>query len=191
MTESSIQVSLYVLMPVTLSKHVRPKFGVVQITTCDWILLSLFWELCYVHSYCSKSISSWNKLFIYYSLICCCVTAGFLAMGCSVSQTLKVGNIEGGCMILLSRRGKLCNSPAGNIHHSITRLSALCNLGTLDLCLIYPCSYLKSLVPSFNECVDQFLARLRPLADGKTQVSMSDHFANLALEVIGKVYIQL
>jgi len=42
-------------------------------------------------------------------------------------------------------------------------------------------------VPSFNECVDRFLARLRPLADGKTQVPMKIEFTDLTLDVISKV----
>ena len=46
---------------------------------------------------------------------------------------------------------------------------------------------LNSLVPSFNECVDRFLARLRPLADGKTQVPMKIEFTDLTLDVISKV----
>ena len=50
-------------------------------------------------------------------------------------------------------------------------------------------SYLKSLVPVFNECVDQFLERLRPLADGKTQVSMKEQFDILTLDVISKVLL--
>ena len=41
------------------------------------------------------------------------------------------------------------------------------------------CSYLKSLVPSFNECADKFIERLRPLADGKTTVPMKDHLAEV------------
>ena len=52
---------------------------------------------------------------------------------------------------------------------------------------IYYISYLKGLIPSFNECVDQFLERLRPLADGKTQVPMKDEFATLTLSIISKV----
>ena len=50
-------------------------------------------------------------------------------------------------------------------------------------------SYLKGLVPSFNECVDRFLERLRPLADGKTEVPMMEEFATLTLDVICKVCI--
>ena len=48
-------------------------------------------------------------------------------------------------------------------------------------------SYLRGLVPSFNECVDMFLERLRPLADGKTEVPMKEEFASLTLNIISKV----
>ena len=48
-------------------------------------------------------------------------------------------------------------------------------------------SYLKSLVPTFGECVDKFLDRLRPLADGKTQVPMMKHIHTTTLDVISKV----
>ena len=48
-------------------------------------------------------------------------------------------------------------------------------------------SYLKSLVPSFNECADKFIEGLRPLADGKTMVSMKEHIAEVTLDVISKV----
>lgn len=40
-----------------------------------------------------------------WSMYFCCTTAGLVAMGCSASQILKVGNLEGDCMILPSRRG--------------------------------------------------------------------------------------
>ena len=52
---------------------------------------------------------------------------------------------------------------------------------------IHYTSYLKGLIPSFNECVDQFLERLRPLADGETQVPMKEEFAILTLSIISKV----
>ena len=42
-------------------------------------------------------------------------------------------------------------------------------------------------MPAFNECVDQFLARLKPLADGETQVQMKLEFTDLTLDVISKV----
>ena len=51
------------------------------------------------------------------------------------------------------------------------------------------CSYLKSLTPMFGECVDKFLDKLRPLADGRTQVPMKKHIHNAALDVISKVLV--
>ncbi|KAL5496599.1 hypothetical protein EMCRGX_G012912 [Ephydatia muelleri] len=47
--------------------------------------------------------------------------------------------------------------------------------------------YLKSLTPMFGECVDMFLDKLKPLADGRTQVPMKKHIHNAALDVISKV----
>eukprot|EP00731_Ephydatia_muelleri_P008176 Em0004g514a len=47
--------------------------------------------------------------------------------------------------------------------------------------------YLKSLTPMFGECVDKFLDKLKPLADGRTQVPMKKHIHNAALDVISKV----
>jgi len=47
--------------------------------------------------------------------------------------------------------------------------------------------YLKSLVPSFNECADKFIQGLRPLADGKTTVPMKEHLAQVTEDAISKV----
>ncbi|KAL5473738.1 hypothetical protein EMCRGX_G028273 [Ephydatia muelleri] len=46
---------------------------------------------------------------------------------------------------------------------------------------------LKDYLPVFNECVDTFLERLRPHADGKTEVSMKEAFQEATLDVISKV----
>ena len=43
------------------------------------------------------------------------------------------------------------------------------------------------MIPSFNSCVDQLLETLRPLADGKTAVSMKDHISDFTMDVISKV----
>ena len=48
-------------------------------------------------------------------------------------------------------------------------------------------SSLKDYLPIFNECVDTFLERLRPHADGKTEVSMKEAFHKATLDVISKV----
>jgi len=42
-------------------------------------------------------------------------------------------------------------------------------------------------VPSFSECADKIIERLRPLADGKTTVPMKEHLAEVTLDVISKV----
>ncbi len=52
-------------------------------------------------------------------------------------------------------------------------------------------SYLKSLLPSFNECTDKLLEGIRPLADGKTTVPMKHHLSEVTLNVISKVHIGL
>ena len=49
-------------------------------------------------------------------------------------------------------------------------------------------SYLKSLVPTFCASVDLFLGKLRPLADGKTQVPLKTHIQEVTLDVISKVH---
>ncbi|XP_064405688.1 cholesterol 24-hydroxylase-like isoform X2 [Halichondria panicea] len=48
-------------------------------------------------------------------------------------------------------------------------------------------SYLKSLLPSFNECTDKLLEGIRPLADGKTTIPMKQHLSEVTLNVISKV----
>ncbi|XP_064405692.1 cholesterol 24-hydroxylase-like [Halichondria panicea] len=48
-------------------------------------------------------------------------------------------------------------------------------------------NYLKSLLPSFNECTDKLLEGIRPLADGKTTVPMKQHLSEVTLNVISKV----
>ena len=48
-------------------------------------------------------------------------------------------------------------------------------------------SSLKDLLVKFNECGDTFLERLRPHADGKTEVSMKEAFHEATLDAISKV----
>eukprot|EP00731_Ephydatia_muelleri_P028769 Em0020g413a len=48
-------------------------------------------------------------------------------------------------------------------------------------------SSLKDLLVKFNECGDAFLERLKPHADGKTEVSMKEAFHETALDVISKL----
>ena len=48
-------------------------------------------------------------------------------------------------------------------------------------------SYLKSLVPLFNECVDHYVEKLRGVANGKTEVPMVMQFSAITLQIIGKV----
>ena len=48
-------------------------------------------------------------------------------------------------------------------------------------------SYLKGLVPDFNTLVDDFLEKLKPLADGQTVVPLKDHIRKFSLSVLSKV----
>ena len=50
-------------------------------------------------------------------------------------------------------------------------------------------SYLKGLIPAFNECVDTFLEKLR--GDGSACVPLDDHLRAVAQDVISKVNDQL
>ena len=49
------------------------------------------------------------------------------------------------------------------------------------------CSYLKKMIPEFNQCVDKFLDKLESAANQKTQVSLRDELALLTLTVVSKV----
>ena len=51
----------------------------------------------------------------------------------------------------------------------------------------FVCSYLKTLLPSFNECCDKLLDGIRSQADRKTTVYMKQHLAEVTLNVISKV----
>ena len=59
------------------------------------------------------------------------------------------------------------------------------------MCQVFNCflinSYLQSILPAFNKCVDVFINKLTPLADGKTPVPMKEHLAEVTLDVISKV----
>jgi cholesterol 24(S)-hydroxylase len=48
-------------------------------------------------------------------------------------------------------------------------------------------TYLMNLMKAFNESCDVFLKKMGKLADGKTKVRMTDEFARVTLDVIGKV----
>ncbi|KAL5473734.1 hypothetical protein EMCRGX_G028268 [Ephydatia muelleri] len=50
---------------------------------------------------------------------------------------------------------------------------------------------LKDLLVKFNECGDTFLERLRPHADGKTEVSMKEAFHEATLDAISKAAFSL
>ena len=48
-------------------------------------------------------------------------------------------------------------------------------------------SYLKGLIPSFNSIMDDFLENLKPMADGKTVISLKENIQTFILDVISKV----
>ena len=45
-----------------------------------------------------------------------------------------------------------------------------------------------NLIPSFNECADKVIEKLRPLADGVNSISISEEFSAFTLDVISKVW---
>ena len=74
----------------------------------------------------------------------------------------------------------------------MTLHSSECNVllffnGFIHPCIVLQHSSLKDYLPVFNECVDTFLERLRPHADGKTEVSMKEAFHKATLDAISKV----
>ncbi len=48
-------------------------------------------------------------------------------------------------------------------------------------------SYLESILPAFNDCVNLFIEKLRPSADGVTPVLMKQHLSEVTMDVISKV----
>ena len=45
-----------------------------------------------------------------------------------------------------------------------------------------------NLIPSFNECADKLIEKLRLIADGMTSISISKEFSSFTLDVISKVW---
>ena len=62
-----------------------------------------------------------------------------------------------------------------------------CNTTACHLMIFFSISYLKGLIPSFNECVDQFLENLMMKADGRTEVLVRKEFGKITLKILGKV----
>ena len=92
-----------------------------------------------------------------------------LAMDCPLSLTMTLGNQGGRFMITPLTRGSIKDR------------------GSSFLLLMHIYSYLKTLLPSFNECCDKLLDGIRSQADGKTTVYMKQHLAEVTLNVISKV----
>ena len=109
-------------------------------------------------------------------LACACAyistgTTGLWGVVWSPLWTMIRGSLEESCMTLPSSEGALF----GNIHDGVMNM------------LLVICSSLKELLPKFNECFDALLEKLRPLADGRTEVPMKEVFHEAALDVISKV----
>ncbi len=51
-------------------------------------------------------------------------------------------------------------------------------------------SYLEGILPTFNDCVNLFIEKLRPSADGVTPVLMKEHINEITLNVVGKVNLE-
>lgn len=73
------------------------------------------------------------------------------------------------------------------IQHLQKSKSSMCMQYVVSLILLH--RYLKGLITTFNECVDEFLAKLLPCADRKAQVPMRDEFAAVTLKVVSKVQV--
>ena len=81
----------------------------------------------------------------------------------------------------------LFNSLYRNVHYCRKHIFLLKANKTIHKYLLIIYSHLRGLVPSFNSCVDIMVNKLRPLADGKTEVPMKDILSSTTLEVISKV----
>ena len=115
-------------------------------------------------------------------LACACAyistgTTGSWGVVWSPLWTMRHGSLEESCMILPSSEGALF----GNMHDGVMSM----------LLLFVTRSSLKELLPKFNECVDALLEKLRPLADGRTEVPMKEVFHEAALDVISKVRLRV
>ena len=96
--------------------------------------------------------------------------SGFWVKVWSVFQTTRHGNLEGNFMT----------------HHSSGGVPFRID-GRDGSNIFFHYSSLKDFLPMFNEGVNTFLEKLRPLADGKTEVPMKEAFHEVALDVISKV----
>ena len=106
-----------------------------------------------------------------------------LGMACSQSLIMKHGNQSESCMILHSRRGtNKCYRPM------VFLMPECLTHSTAYIPQIYY-SYLQSILPGFNKCVDTFIDKLTLLADGVTPVPIKEHLADVALDVLSKVNV--
>lgn len=66
-------------------------------------------------------------------------------------------------------------------------LYSTATLYDLNCLLYFPYSYLEGILPAFNSCIDLYIEKLKPFADGVTPVPMKQHLAEVTLDVISKV----
>ncbi len=84
---------------------------------------------------------------------------------------MTLGSLDAGFTTLHSSKG-VC------MHYTYNAFNMILNFTT---------SFLRGLVPAFNDCVDSFLEELKPQANGKTPVAMKLEFKRLTINVISKV----
>ena len=58
----------------------------------------------------------------------------------------------------------------------------------LNVIYLYLYRYLQKSMETFNEVADKWIQRLNDLADGKTEIKMSDMLCRVTLDMIGKVW---
>ena len=96
---------------------------------------------------------------------------------------MKHGNQGDNYMILHLEKGTSAHQHGKFNAFTTLQLLSMFSFTTFNFCF----SHLKTLTTPFNESVDKFLDKLRPLADGKSAVPMKSHLAGLTLDVISKV----
>ena len=81
-------------------------------------------------------------------------------------------------------RSMITHSTRGVQQNMFSVQSTCFNLADLHV-TVY--SYLKTLLPSFNECCDKLLDGIRSQADGKTTVYMKQHLQEVTMNAVSKV----
>ena len=75
--------------------------------------------------------------------------------------------------------------------HFMTKVSIksklMVNIANSPIKVSYFSSFVQTLLPSFCECTDAFVARLQPFSDGKTAVHMKRQIYVTSMNFISKV----